>query len=201
MIVVMAGEEPAAMRPFMPGYGTLPAGEGTGLLPWSWAEQRLRDSHDYWLATVGPDGRPHIMPVWGLWRDGALWFSSSRRSRKTRNLMAHRWCAVTTDQPEEPVILEGHAEAVADPVQLAAVLAAENAKYSTDYGAELIDPEANTWFRIVPHRAFGLVQDDFGGSPTKWVFPAGSAGPVPPPGSAPSARPGSAPSARPGSDG
>ena len=34
----------------MPGYGTLPATEGGGLLPWSWAEERLIRSHDFWLA-------------------------------------------------------------------------------------------------------------------------------------------------------
>ena len=72
------------MRPHMPGYGILPAGEGIGLLPWSWAVERLERSHDYWLATVWPDARPHVMPVWGVWREDALWFSSSKTSRKAR---------------------------------------------------------------------------------------------------------------------
>jgi hypothetical protein len=52
-----------ASRPFMPGYGVAPASEGSGLLPWSWAEDKLRTSHDYWLGSVWPDGRPHLMPV------------------------------------------------------------------------------------------------------------------------------------------
>ena len=51
----------------MPGYGTLPEGEGGGLLPWSWAEERLVRSHDFWLATVTPQGAPHLMPVWAVW--------------------------------------------------------------------------------------------------------------------------------------
>ena len=33
--------EPHASRPYMPGYGLLGPDEGTGLLPWSWAEERL----------------------------------------------------------------------------------------------------------------------------------------------------------------
>jgi nitroimidazol reductase NimA-like FMN-containing flavoprotein (pyridoxamine 5'-phosphate oxidase superfamily) len=173
MMVAMGRGEPAAARPFMPGYGTLPEDQGTGLLPWPWAEQRLRDSHDYWLATVWPDGRPHVMPVWGVWDDGCLWVSSSLRSRKARNLLAHPACTVTTDRAQDPVVLEGHAERVVDPARLADVLAAENAKYSTGYGTEWLDPEVNAWFRIVPHWAFGLQQDDFSGSPTKWVFEAG----------------------------
>jgi hypothetical protein len=32
----------------MPGYG-LPKGS-SGLLPWKWAEQRLKKSHNYWIA-------------------------------------------------------------------------------------------------------------------------------------------------------
>ncbi|TME13797.1 MAG: pyridoxamine 5'-phosphate oxidase, partial [Chloroflexi bacterium] len=52
---------PIASRPHMPGYGILGAGEGTGLLPWSWAQERLEQSHDYWVATSGADGRPHVM--------------------------------------------------------------------------------------------------------------------------------------------
>jgi general stress protein 26 len=158
------------MRPFMPGYGTRPADEGTGLLPWSWAEQRLVDSHDYWLATSWPDGRPHVMPVWGMWLEGCWWFSSSLGSRKTRNLRERSQCVVTTDQPREPVVVEGHAELIVDRAHLAEVLAAENAKYSTDYGEELLDPAVNASFRVVPHWAFGLAEDDFSGSPTKWVF-------------------------------
>jgi hypothetical protein len=60
----------------MPGYGV--ATEPDGMLPWSFALERLVSSHDYWLATVWPDGGPHIMPVWGAWfrdvdRDRRIW--------------------------------------------------------------------------------------------------------------------------------
>ncbi len=59
--------EPQASRPYMPGYGVLGPREGTGLLPWKWAEERLTDSRNCWVVTVWPDGRPHAMPVWGVW--------------------------------------------------------------------------------------------------------------------------------------
>lgn len=91
----------------MPGYGIVGPTEGTGLLPWQWATDRLTRSHDYWIATVWPDGRPHVTPVWGVWRDDALWFSCSRRSRKARNLEANPVAVATTDDPANPVIVEG----------------------------------------------------------------------------------------------
>lgn len=154
----------------MPGYGLLPAGKGTGLLPWSWAERQLGASRNYWLVSKWPDGRPHAMPVWGVWDGGAFWFSSSRRSRKARNLTADPRCTVTTEDAANPVILEGTAELVTDPDALDRLLALENAKYDTDYTIELLDPEVNSAFRVRPRWAFALRQEDFTGSPTRWTF-------------------------------
>lgn len=98
----------------MPGDGIVGPTEGAGLLPWEWATDRLTRSHDYWLATVWPQARPHVTPVWGVWRDDALWFSCSRYSRKARNLHANSAAVATTDDPRDPVIVEGHAILVDD---------------------------------------------------------------------------------------
>ncbi len=99
---------PKPSRPHMPGYG-MPESK-KGLLPWKWAEQRLRKSHNYWITTVKPDGSPHTMVVWGLWMDGAFLFSTGRQSRKARNLAKNPRCVVCTEQAEEAVVVEGVAE-------------------------------------------------------------------------------------------
>lgn len=161
---------PDAGRPWMPGYGTLPADQGTGLLPWSWAEERLARSHDYWLATRRPDGRPHLTPVWGVWRDGAVEVSCSTRSRKAANLAADPRCSVATDDAQEPVLVEGVAEVVRDRDGILAFLEAVNAKYGTAYDEAFLDPGVNATVRIRPTVAFGLVEEDFAGSPTRWRF-------------------------------
>jgi hypothetical protein len=154
----------------MPGYGTLGPSEGSGLLPWSWAEERLVRSHDYWLATVTPAGRPHVMPVWAVMLDDRFWFSSSNGSRKARNLRRTGYASLTTDDPLEPVVAEGPVELVTDMATLERMLAAENAKYGTDYGIDMFDPAQNSCFALSPQRVFGLDSSDFTGSPTKWVF-------------------------------
>jgi hypothetical protein len=110
------------------------------------------------------------MPVWAVLFDDRLWFSSSKRSRKARNLFTNPYCSVTTDNPAEPVVAEGRVELVTDLAVLETVLAAENAKYETDYGPELLDPNANSFFALSLEHAFGLVQADFTGSPTRWAF-------------------------------
>jgi len=162
--------DPKGSRPYMPGYGLLDADHGTGLLPWSWAVERLERSHDYWVATIRPDGRPHVMPVWGTWLEGAVWFSSSRGSRKARNLAANRNCAITTDNAYEPVIIEGAAVPITDLPTIGRFVAAINQKYKTDYALDFFNPDNNACFRVRPTWAFGLTESDFTGSPTRWRF-------------------------------
>lgn len=162
--------EPASARPYMPAYGVLPADQGSGLLPWQWAVDRLRDSRNYWAGTVWPDGRPHMMPVWAVWLEGMLWFSSALNSRKVRNIQAGSAVSIATEDPLNPVVVEGTARIVTDDDALRAFLDALNAKYETAYGAEMVDPEANATVTVSPLWVFGLRDGDFGGSPTKWTF-------------------------------
>jgi len=160
--------EPRADRPHMPGYGILGREEGRGLLPWSWATERLMASHGYWLATVRRDGSPHVMPVWGMWHDGCVWFSCSGEARKARNLTDDSRCVVTTDNAVEPVVIEGVAEHVTEREPIERFTALTNAKYGVDYAVDFyLD---NACFRVRPQRVFGLDDADFTGSPTRWVF-------------------------------
>lgn len=157
---------PTASRPYMPGYGVLPAGEGTGLLPWSWAVERLTTSHDYWVATVGADGAPAVSPVWGAWIDDALWFSCSPGSRKARNLAGNARCTLTTDNALEPVIVEGRA--VLAMAGVSDFTATTNEKYDATNTVEFF--AENHLYRVAPETVFGLIEGDFPGSPTRWSF-------------------------------
>jgi PPOX class probable F420-dependent enzyme len=155
----------------MPGYGIAAADEGSGLLPWSWAAQRLTGARNYWLATTRPDGgAPHAMPVWGMWDDSELWFTSGAASRKARNLMADPRCVVTTEDAANPVIIEGAARIVTEPASLRRVIDLMNEKYSTDIEFGFLDPAVNATFSVRPDRVFGMVHGDFTGSPTRWTF-------------------------------
>jgi PPOX class probable F420-dependent enzyme len=152
----------------MPGYGIAGPLEGRGLLPWEWAEERLEQSHDYWLATVRPDGAPHVMPVWGVWSDSAAWFSASPQARKTRNIAADPRAVITTDNPLQPVIVEGVVEAVVGDEGIERFTGQVNAKYQTDIAVEFFSD--NACFRLAPRRVFSLDEADFTGTPTRWVF-------------------------------
>ena len=94
----------------MTGYGVPEDLDGT--LPWSWAEERLAESRNFWLVTVNASGRPHSMPVWGVWMPDRerFGFSCAPTARKVRNIAANSQVAVTNDDATRVVSLEGRAE-------------------------------------------------------------------------------------------
>jgi hypothetical protein len=161
--------KPNASRPHAPGYG-LPEGI-KDLLPWSWAEQRLKKSHNYWITTVKPDGTPHTMVVWGVWQDGRFLFSTGSKSRKARNLAKNPNCGVCTEHAQEAVIVEGIAE-VADVPARRKFLRQYEPKYKFDMkGMEKdILSMKEPVFAIRPRVVFGLWEKEFVERSTRWKF-------------------------------
>jgi hypothetical protein len=147
----------------MPGYGV--PGDAKGLLPWAWAERRLTRSHNYWLITTREDGRPHAMPVWGVWADGAFHFSSGPQSRKSRNLARNRRCVVCSERAEEAVIVEGVAERVRDPRLLRRLARPYRAKYKWP-----LDPAQGLVYAVRPRTVFAMPEKRFPDATTRWRF-------------------------------
>lgn len=166
--------EPSVGRPYMPDYGVLDAQSGQGLLPWSWATERLTQSQIYWIATTYPDGRPHVMPVWGIWLDEAFYFSSGPRSRKTRNLAMDPRCTVSSELNHEVVILEGVAKQVNNPLLLKRFAGVYSTKYQypmepTQDGVRDDHGNSGPVFAVHPRLAFGF-GEDLTGIATRWSF-------------------------------
>jgi hypothetical protein len=42
------------------------------------------DRHTCWLATINPDGSPHVTGVGAFWNDGAFWIVTGERTRKAQ---------------------------------------------------------------------------------------------------------------------
>jgi general stress protein 26 len=147
----------------MPGYGISESADG--MLDWSWAEERLTNSRNYWAASIHPDGRPHLMPVWAVWLDGALFFSTAKTSRKARNLYANSKISVSTEHGEEAVILEGEAVVEEEPDVLRPVWDAYKAKY--DWGLE-----GEPMLAVRPRVVFAFIEhaERFSTAATRWRF-------------------------------
>src|SRR5262245_49653290 len=116
--------KPKASRPYMPGYGIADAKSGQGLLPWQWALERLEKGRTYFIATADVSGKPHVMPVWGVWFNDSFFFSTGNQSRKRKNLAANARCSIAMEldfgrrpqkgQIKDTVVLEGIASLVTD---------------------------------------------------------------------------------------
>lgn len=157
--------EPAAERPgITAGYGILPATEGSGLMPWSRVVARMTEARNYWIGTTRPDGRPHAIPVWGLWLDDAFYFSTDRLSRKARNLAANPHIVAHLESGDDVVILEGVAEEVRGTALPAAFADAYEAKYQ--FRPDTQDPAL---FYVLRARvALAWLEHDYPGSATRW---------------------------------
>src|SRR5262245_16989469 len=156
--------EPKASRPRFPGYG-ISAGEA-GMLPWSWATERLIASRNYWISTTRMDGRPHAMPVWGVWHDGTLYFSSGESSQKARNLRANPEVVAHVESGDEAVILEGVVEEVLDD----AVAEPVNEEYDRKYGWRADPGDTSPLYAVRPRRAFAWTEKSYPETATRFDF-------------------------------
>jgi hypothetical protein len=150
-------------RPYAPGYG-IPSYRW-GMISWEHVEERMAEAHNYWVATVRPDGRLHATLVWRLWVDRAFCFGAGPRTRKERHLAENPNVAVHPESGDDVVILEGTAEVVTDPDPglVERLFASSVAKYGT--GSRDIEGS----YVVRPRVAFAWSA----GSPrtfTRWVF-------------------------------
>lgn len=160
------GGVPQASRPRLPKAFGVPASlEGT--LPWRWAEERLEQCKTYWVCTVRPDGRPHAVPVWGLWVGRRFYFGGG--GRKAKNLAGNPNVVVHLDQGAEVVIVEGSATCtVPAPDVLVRLRDASLAKYAvwTEPSAGSTEPT----YVVVPRVV--LAWQHLPADSTRWEFTA-----------------------------
>jgi pyridoxine/pyridoxamine 5'-phosphate oxidase len=137
-------------------------------LPFSHAEERLAKSRNYWICTTRPDGRPHSIPVWGFWTDGAVYFGTARGSRKARNLARNPAVSIHLDSGDDVVILEGTAVEVdlTDKPTFKLLDAASRAKYKMPL---MVMPET-VLYGVRPRMVLAWTEKDFPNNATRWQF-------------------------------
>lgn len=137
----MSPSEPVIDRPEVPeGYGVTDQGP---YLAWVEVEERLVEATEYWLSSTRPDGRPHVVPRWGVWLDGRFWYDGSPDTRHARNVELNPWCALHLESGTTVTIVEGKSIR-AEPIrgELGERLAAE---YGRKYRAAGYAPGPDAW--------------------------------------------------------
>lgn len=166
---------------------------GSPVLDWARIETRLAqgvtqapgtggpDRHTCWLATINPDGTPHVTGIGGLWVDGAFWFETGERTRKGRNLARDPRCTLSVSTAEFDLVVDGTAAKITDPptvAEMAARWAAEGWPARVDDTGQALTADysapsagAPPWhvYRLQPHTATALgTVEPFGA--TRWHF-------------------------------
>jgi nitroimidazol reductase NimA-like FMN-containing flavoprotein (pyridoxamine 5'-phosphate oxidase superfamily) len=81
-------------------------------------DPRLGAAQNMWVATVRPDGRPHLAPIWFVVSDDRWYFVTDPKSVKARNLHHNRKVALALEDGSKPHIVEGEARAVQPPAEV-----------------------------------------------------------------------------------
>ncbi len=123
--------EPPRERPDSPpkSYG-VPRRGGT-YVEWGHVIERLTSAEAYWIATVTPRGRPHVVPIWGVMLNDDLYLETGAPiTRKNRNLAGNPNVLVHLDGVNDAIIVRGLAEPMKPEGPLEdALIVAFHAKY------------------------------------------------------------------------
>lgn len=165
-MTTLQSHEPEALPLDAPTTYPFPKGRD-GLLPWPRVRELLTNARHYWLATVHPDGRPHIAPIWGGWLDEAFYFQGAPDSRWSRNLRTNPRASIHLESVRDVVIVDGVATHIVTDAAFAARLVDA---WETKYGTPEHPPQADTFgiYRLQPRtvRAWSEALSDG----ARWIF-------------------------------
>jgi general stress protein 26 len=157
-------------RPNMPDYGITPE-ETDGMLTWEWIDTQMEKSRNYWVCTTRPDGRPHAVPVWGIWLENTLYFGSAKNSVKSRNIAHDNHVVVHLESGDDTLIIEGVLVESIESVDLKMTIDKAYAKKYPPYDpTQEEDTDTAIRYRLVPHKIMTWIENDFLNTVAYWVF-------------------------------
>jgi PPOX class probable F420-dependent enzyme len=98
------------------------------------------------IATVRPDGRPHVVPIWFHWDGTSIYMETPPTFVKARNLAANPNVAITVDITEgglrfKAVVLEGKVQILTDRTEVLNLVKTIYTKYLGPEGVESPTPK------------------------------------------------------------
>ncbi|HTE65979.1 MAG TPA: pyridoxamine 5'-phosphate oxidase family protein [Candidatus Binatia bacterium] len=131
----------------------------------------------YWLGTVRPDGRPHVMPVGILWHDRAFYFTAGAGTQKAKNVVRDPRCIITIAAPGLDIVADGAATRVTDEAKLQRLADAfgegdwhptvKHGAFWHEYSAPSAGPPPWDLYEVIPTTMYGLATDEPYGA-TRW---------------------------------
>ncbi|MCU1395799.1 MAG: Pyridoxamine 5-phosphate oxidase [Ilumatobacteraceae bacterium] len=99
-------------------------------------DERLQTERNIWIATVSPDGRPHLTPIWFVWQGARMWICTGASAVKTRNVRREPHVMVSLESGDSPVVGVGTVVVHERPYPPAVVDA-----FATKFEWDITDPD------------------------------------------------------------
>jgi PPOX class probable F420-dependent enzyme len=137
--------------------------------------------HTCWLATIDPDGAPHVTGVGAQWVDGTFWLATGETTRKGRNLARDPRCSLSVVTHGFDLVVEGAAELIKEPATVARIAEVyatggwpcrvdeSGTALTAEFSAPSAGPPPWSVYRIEIARATALQTVEPGGA-TRWTF-------------------------------
>jgi hypothetical protein len=148
--------------------------------PWDVVGPLMERAQQYWLATVDPQGHPHVVPLFGIWADGMMHFTAGPATRKARDLAQNPHCVITVTIENYDLMMEGTATKIRDAATLQRLADLYHAKYGwpitvkdgaydAPYGAPAAGNPPYELYQVRITKAFGFrTAEPY--SATRWTF-------------------------------
>jgi len=161
-------KQPKVSRPKLPkGYADNPV----SYVNWEWVAEQMTESKNYWFSSVRPDGRPHVVPRWGVFIDNKLFYDGSPETRHTQNILENPNVSLHLESGNQVVMMEGVSKPAEKPTNEFAHQLAE--AIGNKYGKDGYSPKPDQWdegglYVFTPRQciAWTVFYED----PTKFVF-------------------------------
>jgi len=140
-------------------------------LTWDWVAAQLTESKNYWLCSVRPDGRPHVIPRWAVFVDGKIYYDGSPETQHNHNIEKNPSISVHLENGTEAIMLEGTSRTADKPSpELGKKLSEAYKKKYKDMGYA---PEPDSWdggglYVFTPRQC--IAWSKFNEDPTKFIF-------------------------------
>ncbi len=88
---------------------------GNHLIKFSKAEEQFLEKNEITrLATISPDGMPHVVPVSYIYSVGIFWIAVDYETKKYHNILGNKRVALVVDvySPNRGILIQGQAEII-----------------------------------------------------------------------------------------
>jgi PPOX class probable F420-dependent enzyme len=104
------------------------------------------------LATIGPNGTPHVQPIWQIWDGEVLRFTTTTDRQKHRNVTANPHVSISVNDPDKPyhyLEIRGIVEAI-EPDPEGAFFDVLAKRYGLEYKAPVADKDRRVILVVRP---------------------------------------------------